>query len=67
MIGAMTISWISKKQGTMTRSFYETRYVAISNATRQALWIEMLVEELDFNEGVNIKLLVENKLNQKLV
>lgn len=50
MIGVALISWSLKKQGTMALSFREEKNVASSYAASQALWIEILLEELKVNE-----------------
>jgi len=61
MIGAAPISWSSKKQGIVALSPSEAKYVATSYAACQALWIEMLLEELNAFEVDRIKFLVDNK------
>lgn len=45
----------------MVISSCEAEYVAVSYATCQTLWIEILLEELNLSERVKIKLLVDNK------
>lgn len=45
----------------MTLSSCEIEHVTTSYATCQALWIEMMLEELKVNEVMKIKLLVDNK------
>lgn len=39
---------------------YEAEYVAASYAACQALWIEMLLEELKIMESKKIKLYIDN-------
>lgn len=44
----------------MTISSCEAEYVAAFYATCQALWLEMILEELYISDRVQIKLLVNN-------
>ena len=49
-IGA-TVSWSSRRQATVTRSTTEAEYVALSNASQEAIWIRQLLSDMGF--GVN--------------
>ena len=46
MFGNAAISWYSKKQPTVALSTMEAEYMAVSNATRECLWIQELLTEL---------------------
>lgn len=58
---ASPISWSFKMQGIMALSSYEIEYIATSYATCQALWMEMLLEELKITKALKITLLVDKK------
>lgn len=49
-LGNSLISWSSKKQPTLTLSTTEAEYMALSHATKEALWLQQLFEELKLNE-----------------
>ena len=41
-----TISWMSKKQATVALSTAESEYVALSQATQEAIWLRRLLKDL---------------------
>jgi hypothetical protein len=43
-----SVSWASKKQPTVTLSTVEAKYMAASNATKEAMWLRVLLEDLGF-------------------
>ena len=45
-IGSSTISWSSRKQATVAKSFTEAEYVALSSATQEAVGLRRLMEDL---------------------
>ena len=47
-IAESSISWSSKKQATMAISSVEAKYVALANATKEAIWLHTLLTKLDF-------------------
>jgi len=47
-IAGSSISWSSKKQATIATSSVEAEYVALANATKEAIWLHTLLTELDF-------------------
>jgi hypothetical protein len=46
-----SVSWSSKKQPTVALSTVEAEYMAASNATREAIWLRVLLEDLGFTQG----------------
>jgi EAL domain-containing protein (putative c-di-GMP-specific phosphodiesterase class I) len=45
------VSWIARKQATVSRSSIETEYKSLANATAELIWVEALLTEL----GVKLK------------
>ena len=46
-IGESTVTWISKKQKCVALSSTESEYMALSEGSREAVWIRNLLEELN--------------------
>ena len=46
MIGDCPVSWVSKKQSTISLSSAEAEYMAISSTTQEIKWIRQLLNEL---------------------
>jgi transposase InsO family protein len=42
-----TVSWSSKKQPVVATSTVEAEYIASANATKEAIWLRTLLQELD--------------------
>lgn len=59
------ISWQSKKQKTVSLSSTEAEYVALSEATREAVYLRNLMSELTFKQCV-IKIYCDNQSALKL-
>ncbi len=51
ILSGCTISWRSMKQRTVAISSTEAEYIAMSDATQEALWLKTILSEL----GVNLK------------
>jgi hypothetical protein len=47
-IAGGAVSWSSKKQPTVALSTAEAEYMAASNATKEAIWLRVLLEDLGF-------------------
>jgi hypothetical protein len=43
-----TISWSSKKQATVAKSTTEAEYVALSQATQEAIWMRKLLSDIGY-------------------
>ena len=41
-----TVSWVSKLQSVVARSTTEAEYVAATQASKEAVWLKMIMEEL---------------------
>ena len=54
------ITWMSKKQTTIALSTTEAEYVALSEASREAIWLRHLYGELGFIQKEPIILLGDN-------
>ena len=54
-IGDATVSWSSKRQASVARSSTEAEYVALSNASQEAIWLRKLLSDVGFGyEGATI-------------
>jgi hypothetical protein len=47
MIGGTAVSWKTKKQTTVSLSSTEAEYVALSEATKEAMWMKRLLREVE--------------------
>ena len=47
-IAGGSVSWSSKKQSVVATSSVEAEYIASANATKEAIWLRTLLNELDF-------------------
>jgi hypothetical protein len=45
-----SVSWSSKKQPTVALSTVEAEYMAASNATKEAIWLRVLLKDLGFTQ-----------------
>ena len=48
-IGQSTVSWCSKRQATVAKSTTEAEYVALSQATQEAVWLRHLLADLGYS------------------
>ncbi|KAE8669377.1 putative LRR receptor-like serine/threonine-protein kinase [Hibiscus syriacus] len=44
------VSWVSKLQSVVATSTTEAEYVAVTQASKEAIWLKMLLEELGHNQ-----------------
>lgn len=61
------ISWKSKRQRCVTLSMTEAEYVAASEATREAVWLKRLLDEIDYDQPKTILLNCDNQSTVCLV
>nr|GEV29091.1 retrovirus-related Pol polyprotein from transposon TNT 1-94 [Tanacetum cinerariifolium] len=45
-LSGRTVSWVSKVQSVVAMSTIEAEYVAVAQASKEAVWLKMLLEEL---------------------
>jgi hypothetical protein len=60
MAGA-AISWSSKKQTSIALSSTEGEYMAMTHATKEALWIQQFLHNINFPLTHSTSLLVDNQ------
>jgi hypothetical protein len=48
------VTWSSKKQPTVALSTTEAEYMAITQATKEAIWLQSLLEQLDFRKSKEV-------------
>jgi hypothetical protein len=61
MLSGGATTWSSKKQATVALSTMEAEYVALSNATRENLWLRSLFTELDLPPSSPTPIYVDNR------
>jgi hypothetical protein len=60
-LGGSTVSWASKKQPTVAASSTEGEYMALSYASKQAMWIRRFLTEIGLDqEGISMPFHVDN-------
>jgi hypothetical protein len=52
-IGSGAISWQSKRQGVVALSTCEAEFLGQTQATKEAVWLRRLLNELNMNQGPN--------------
>jgi hypothetical protein len=57
---ANLISWLTKKQPTVSRSSTEAEYKAMTNATGEIMWIQTLLKELCIPSPTSARLWCDN-------
>ena len=62
MLGDSCVSWSSRKQPTVATSSTEAEYMALSNATKQAIWLRSLLSEIGlFIESTSTTMYADNR------
>ena len=60
-LGSGMFSWASKKQATVAQSIAEAEYVAIAEATSQAIWLRRILEDMGEKQDKPTKINCDNK------
>jgi hypothetical protein len=60
-LGEGTISWSSRRQTSVALSSTEAEYMALTQATKEALWLKRFLTELGRNRIGAVKLMVDNQ------
>jgi len=55
------ISWLSQKQATVALSTAEAKYVALSSAMQEAIWLRRLLSDLDTNMPESVVIQEDNQ------
>jgi hypothetical protein len=55
------ISWCSKRQATVALSSCEAEYMALTQASKEAVWLQLLMQELGVQGTDSVKVLVDNQ------
>ena len=60
-IAGSKVAWSSKKQPTVALSTVESEYMAALNATKEAIWLQTLLEEMGFKQVSATTIHVDNQ------
>ena len=60
LLAGGAISWSSKKQPTVALSTTEAEYMAVSQGTREAIWLRRLLHELGFGAAGPVRIFNDN-------
>jgi hypothetical protein len=61
MINGCTVSWVSKKQSTVSLSSAEAEHMAVSAAVQEIKWIKQLLQEITMKPDKSTTLLCDNQ------
>ena len=53
-LGDTAVSWVSQLQKIVTLSTTEAEYVAVTEASKEIIWLQGIVAELGLNQGMNV-------------
>lgn len=59
--GNAPVSWSSKKQPTVAQSSMEAEFIALAHATKEALWLRTLYEQLGFPQSTPTPIHCDNQ------
>ena len=54
MLGGTTISWVSKLQNIVTLSTTKAEYVAVTETSKEMIWLHSFLEELGQKQGKGV-------------
>lgn len=66
MLSGSTITWESRKQATVALSSTEAEYMALSDATKEGIYLRKLFNELNDENIEKVSILTDNKESIKL-
>lgn len=61
MLNGGAISWLSKRQDTISLSTMEAEYIALTHAAKEAIWLKNLISELFGSITTPILILADNQ------
>lgn len=61
VMGGAPISWCSKRQATVALSSCEAEYIALTQASKEAVWLQLLLRELGVQGNDPVEILVDNQ------
>jgi hypothetical protein len=61
MLNGGAVSWSSKQQDTISLSTTEAEYIALTHATKEAIWLKNLISELFGSITTPILILADNQ------
>jgi len=59
-LGTNLVSWMARKQATVSRSSTEAEYKALANATAELMWVQKLLSELGISHPSAARLWYDN-------
>jgi len=59
-LGDNLVSWMARKQATVSRSSTEAEYKALANATAEVMWVQKLLTELRIDHPLAARLWCDN-------
>jgi hypothetical protein len=60
-LGHGAVSWSSRKQDIVTTSTCEAEYVAMCNATKEAIWLRSLLDEIGYKQEKSTLIAADNQ------
>lgn len=60
-LSGAAISWKSKKQKTVALSSTEAEYVSLTEAAKEALYLQSILYELNLNDWANLTIFIDNR------
>lgn len=61
MMGGGPVSWCSKRQATVALSSCEAEYIALTQATKEAVWLRLLLAEFGVPDAAPTRILADNQ------
>lgn len=67
MLNGGVVSWASRKQNCVALSSTESELIALTEATKEGIWIKRLLDEIDFNKENQIQIFEDNQSVKKMI